>query len=61
MYVLMELDHADVLGEFAHLDDAEEALDRVLQAEPGAAGDLGVVAFDDAGERVGDPITRVAA
>jgi hypothetical protein len=59
VFVLMELDHGDALGEFTSKAAAIAALDRIVQCEPLAAHQLGVVAFDDAGERVGEPVTRV--
>jgi hypothetical protein len=61
LFVLMELDHGDVLGEFDSEAAAVAALDRILAAEPKAAEEIGVVAYDDAGEQVGEPITRAAA
>jgi hypothetical protein len=60
-YVLLELDHGDALGEFDSLEQAEAALDRVLVGDPTAAGDLAIVAYDEAGQQQGEPITRAAA
>jgi hypothetical protein len=33
----------------------------VLAGDPAAANDLGIVAYDEAGEQQGEPITRAAA
>jgi hypothetical protein len=57
-YVLMELTHGDALGEFDSLEKAEAALDRVLAVDPAAASELGIVAYDETGERHGESPSR---
>ena len=60
LYVLVEIEHGDALGEFDSLAEAEAALDRVLAGDPAAAADLAIVVFDEAGEQQGEPITHAA-
>jgi hypothetical protein len=60
-YVLTALAHGDSLGEFDSLEAAEAALDRVIAADPSAADEVGIVAFDETGAQHGAPITRAAA
>lgn len=52
---------ADLIGEFDTREHAERALDELVAAEPWAADEFAVFEFDENGERVGEPITRVAA
>jgi len=57
MFVLIELAHADLLGEFDSREEALAALRRVVEADPAAANECGVVELDKAGRRVGEPVT----
>jgi hypothetical protein len=52
---------ADLIGEFNTREQAERALDEAVAADASAAEELAVFAFDETGERVGEPITRAAA
>jgi hypothetical protein len=52
---------ADLVGEFDTREEAERALDELLNATPSAAGELAVFEFDENGKRIGEPITRAAA
>jgi len=60
-YALISLDHADLVGEFGSEQEALAALDRVIAGDATAAAELGVVAFDDEGIPIGEPITRTLA
>jgi hypothetical protein len=51
----------DLFGEFDTRQDAEQALDDAIEADPSAADELVVFELDENGERVGEPITRAAA
>jgi hypothetical protein len=52
---------ADLIGEFDTRQDAQNALDQAIEADPSVADELAVFELDENGERVGEPITRAAA
>ena len=56
MFVLLELDNANVLGEFDDSRLAEAALARVVGDDLAAARELGVIELDENGNPVGEII-----
>lgn len=54
-------DDGNWYGEFRSEAEALAALDKMIDSDPSAADETFVLAFDDEGERVGEPIMRVAA
>lgn len=52
---------ADLMGEFDTREEAERALDVMIQAEPSAEDEFAVFELDESGRFVGEPITRAAA
>lgn len=52
---------ADLMGEFDTREEAERALDMMIEAEPSAADEFAVFELDESGKFVGEPITRAAA
>ncbi len=56
MFILLELDNANVLGEFDDWRLAEAALARVVGDDLAAAHALGVIELDEDGNTVGDII-----
>ncbi len=56
-YALVDLSHADLLGEYATLEEGQRAFEELVRDEPAAADEIGLLAHDDTGQPVGDPIT----
>jgi hypothetical protein len=56
-YALVDLTHADLLDEYPSLDEGQRALEELVRDEPGAGEHVGLVAHDDQGRPVGEPIT----
>lgn len=56
-YALIDLAHADLLGEYATLQQGRRALEDLVRDEPAAADEIGLLAHDDNGQPVGEPIT----
>ncbi len=52
---------ADLMGEFDTREEAERALDAMVQAEPSAAEEFAVFELDESGKFVGEPLRRTAA
>lgn len=58
MVYAIHSDRGDLLGEWSAA--AVAVLDRIIAEDPGAADELAVFAFDETGERIGEPIIRPA-
>ncbi len=56
-YALVDLSRADLLGEYATLEEGRRALEELVRDEPATADEIGLLAHDDDGQPVGDPIT----
>jgi hypothetical protein len=60
MMYAIHSDRGDLLGEWSTSAEAVAVLDRIIAEDPGAADELAVFAFDETGERIGEPIIRPA-
>ena len=56
-FALVELAHADLLGEFATREEGVEALTGMVAEDPSAAFRVGLLEHDESGEPVGSPVT----
>jgi hypothetical protein len=56
----LQLGTSQLLDEFDSSEEAEAALARLIDADESLMDEAGVVALDDAGRPVGDPVKRAA-
>jgi hypothetical protein len=61
MIYAIHSDRGDLLGEWSTSAEAVAVLDQIIAEDPGAADELAVFAFDEKGERIGEPIIRSAS
>jgi hypothetical protein len=62
-YEIVDMDGGDVLGVYDAMDAASHRLRILVEQHPDLIGDVALVAIDERGERVGNPVfvTKPAA
>lgn len=53
-YAVLYSENADLIADYGSRDEAERALVKICEDDPGAAGRIGLMTLDDDGMPVGD-------